>query len=97
MRQNAKAAHELVKYLIYDKVMRRSGVCVSVRACVYACACVSVNIVRLVRDPDLGGGAVGNSFLIRLSLVFLETMTKVYLEALSFLGCNFPLLFSNLH
>lgn len=30
--------------------------CVSVRACVYACACVSVNIVRLVGDPDLGGG-----------------------------------------
>lgn len=45
-----------MKYLIYDKVMRRSGVCVSVRACVYACACVSVNIVRLVGDPDLGGG-----------------------------------------
>lgn len=66
-------------------------------ACACVCACVSVNIVRLVGYPDLGGGAVGNSFLIRLSLVFLETMTEVYLEALSFLGCNFPLLFSNLH
>lgn len=74
--------------------MRRSGVCVRVHVCAY----VSVNIVRLVGYPDLGwGGAVGNSFLIRLSLVFLETMTEVYLEALSFLGCNFPLLFSNLH
>lgn len=45
--ENAEAAHVRVKYLIYDKVMLRSGVC----------ACVSVNIVRLVGYPD-GGGAL---------------------------------------
>lgn len=66
------------------------------------CVCERETIARLVGYPDLGrergwGRLVGNSFLIRLSLVFLETMTEVYLEALSFLGCNFPLLFSNLH
>lgn len=58
--ENAEAGHVHVRYLIYDKEMRRSGVCVRVRACVctHACACVSVNIVRLVGYPDLGGGAL---------------------------------------
>lgn len=42
-------------------------------------------------------GAGGKFLLKRYGNVFLETMTaEMYLDVLSFLSCNFPLLFPNL-